>query len=51
MNSFNKLKNNKSKKLMYISNIRAIGKFIFLTTNTKKVFNYLRLIFIKAPIF
>ena len=31
-------------------NIKAIRKFIFLTSNTKKTFNYLRQIFIKALI-
>ena len=32
-------------------NIRAIRKFTFLTPNAKNVFNHLRLVFIKAPIF
>ena len=43
-------KNNKSKKLRYVLNIRATRKFIFLTPNTKKIFNYLRQAFIKALI-
>ena len=33
-----------------MSNIRAMKKPNFLTPNTKKVFNYLQLAFIKAPI-
>ena len=43
-------KNNKSKNLTYISNIGAIRKSIFLTSNAKKIFNYLKQVFIKAPI-
>ena len=43
-------KNKKSRNLTRVSNIRAIGKLNFLTSNTKKAFNYLRLGFIKAPI-
>ena len=35
-------KNNKSKNLMYILNIRAINKSTFLTSNIKKIFNYLK---------
>ena len=35
-------KKNKSKTLIYMLNIRVIGKFIFLTFNTKKIFNHLR---------
>ena len=31
--------------------IRVIKKSIFLTSNAKKIFNYLQLAFIKAPIF
>ena len=37
-----KSKNNKSKKSMHISNIKAIEKLIFLTLNVKKTFNHLR---------
>ena len=43
-------KNEKSKKSTCVLNIRAIGEPNFLTSNAKKVFNYLRLAFIKAPI-
>ena len=43
-------KNEKSKKLTYVPNIRAIGKLNFLTFDTKKAFNQLRLVFIKALI-
>ena len=43
-------KNKKSRKLTYIPNIRAIEKSNFLISNTKKAFNYLRLLFIKTPI-
>ena len=46
----NSFKNNKSRKLTCMLNIRAIRKSIFLISNAKKVFNYLRQIFIKAPI-
>ena len=35
-------KNNKSKSLMRLPNIGALGKPIFLTSNTKKAFNHLR---------
>ena len=45
-----KFKNDKFEKLTYIANIGAIKKPIFLTFNTKKVFNYLRQAFIKASI-
>lgn len=48
---FKKLKNNKSENLIYVLNIRAIQKFIFLTLNAKKSLNILRQIFITAPIF
>ena len=41
---------NLSKNLTYIPNIGAIKKPPFLTPNTKKVFNYLLLIFIKTLI-
>ena len=34
-------KNKKSKKLTSVSNIRAMGKPNFLTSNAKKAFNYL----------
>ena len=48
---FNKLKNNKSRNLTYILNIRAIKKLIFLIPNTKKAFNHLKQAFIKTLIF
>lgn len=44
------LKNNKSKNLMHVQNIGAIGEHTFLTSGTKEAFNYLRQVFIKAPI-
>ena len=44
-------KNNKSKNLMYMPNIRATREFTLLISNIKKVFNYLKLAFIKALIF
>ena len=44
-------KNNKSRNLTYMPNIRAIKKRIFLIPNAKKIFNYLQLMFIKALIF
>ena len=43
-------KNNKSRNSTHMPNIRAIKKPIFLTFNTKKVFNYLGQAFIKALI-
>ena len=43
-------KNKKSKKLMRVPNIRAIGKPNFLISNAKKTFNHLRLAFTKALI-
>ena len=43
-------KNEKSKKSKYMPNIGATGKPKFLTSDTKKAFNYLQLVFIKAPI-
>ena len=43
-------KNNKSRDLTYMPNIGAIGEPYFLTSNTKKVFNYLRLTVIKVLI-
>ena len=45
-----KFKNSKFEKSTYIPNIRAIGKPIFLTPDTKKSFNHLRQAFIKALI-
>ena len=47
----NSFKNNKSRNLMHIPNIRVIGERIFLIASTKNIFNHLRLAFIKAPIF
>ena len=41
VNSLNQLKNNKSKNLTYMLNIRAIKKLNFLTSNAKKIFNHL----------
>ena len=41
---------NSSRKSTRIPNIGATGEPNFLTPNTKKVFNHLRLAFIKAPI-
>ena len=46
----NLFKNKKSRKLTYIPNIEATKKPNFLNPNAKKVFNYLWLAFIKAPI-
>ena len=46
-----KFKNEKSKKLTCIPNIKAIKEPNFLTPNAKKAFNHLRLAFIKALIF
>ena len=43
-------KNKKSRNLTRIPNIRTTKKPNFLTPNTKKAFNHLRLAFIKAPI-
>ena len=45
-----KSKNEKSRKLTYMLNIKAIRKPNFLTPNAKKTLNYLRLAFIKALI-
>ena len=45
-----KSKNKKSRKLMRMPNIKVTGEPNFLTPNTKKAFNHLRLAFIKAPI-
>ena len=47
----NLCENKKSRNLTHVSNIEAIGKSNFLTSNAKKIFNYLRLAFIKALIF
>ena len=41
VNLFNQSKNNKSRNLLYISNIEAIEKPTFLTPNIKKFFNHL----------
>ena len=38
----NLFKNNKSRNLIYIPNIKAKEKPIFITPNTKKIFNYLK---------
>ena len=38
----NLFKNNKSRNLIYILNIGTIEEPIFLITNTKKAFNYLK---------
>ena len=43
-------KNNKSRNLMYVLNIKATKKPTFLNFNNKKAFNYLWLAFIKALI-
>ena len=43
-------KNNKSRKSILVPNIKAIEELIFLTSNAKKRFNYLQLVFIKASI-
>ena len=43
-------KNEKSRKLTYMPNIRAMGKLNFLTPNAKKIFNHLQLAYIKALI-
>ena len=50
VNFSNNLKNNKFKNLIYMLNIKAIKKSIFLTFNAKKFFNYLRQTFIKTLI-
>ena len=46
----NLYKNNESRNLTYIPNIKPIEKPIFLTPKAKKAFNYLQLMFIKASI-
>ena len=50
-NLSNKSKNDKFRNLIYMPNIRAIKKLTFLTFNVKKVFNYLKQVFIKTSIF
>ena len=47
----NKIVMNLTKNLTCVPNIRAIKKLILLTYNAKKIFYYLRQVFIKAPIF
>ena len=47
---FKSLKNDKSENLMCIPNIEAIGETMFLTPGAKEAFNFLRQVFIKAPI-
>ena len=51
VNLSNKLKNNKSRNLIYMPNNRTIKKLIFITPNAKNAFNYLKQMFIKALIF
>ena len=46
----NSSKNEKSRNLTCVPNIGATEELNFLTPNAKKVFNHLRLAFIKAPI-
>ena len=46
-----KSKNKKSRKSIRMLNIGATRETNFLTSNAKKVFNYLQLVFIKALIF
>ena len=50
VNLFNKLKNNKSRNLIYIPNIRTTKELISPTFNAKKTFNYLKQAFIKSSI-
>ena len=47
----NLLKKNKSKNLTHIPNIGVIGEPNLLIPKAKKIFNYLKQAFIKAPIF
>ena len=47
----NEMVKNSAKNLTRISNIKAIRESNFLTSDAKKIFNYLRLAFIKVPIF
>ena len=44
----NLFKNNKSKILTYMPNIKAMKELIFLIPNAKKAVNYLRQVFIKV---
>ena len=44
-------KNDKSKNLTQMPNIGAMKKLIFLTLDTKKIFNHLKQVFIKILIF
>ena len=44
-------KNNKSRKLTHVTNIKTTEKPNLLTPNNKKTFNQLQLVFIKALIF
>lgn len=46
----NLFRNNKSRKLTYILNIRIMKKLKFLTPNAKKVFIHFCLTFIETPI-
>ena len=46
----NKTIRNSSRNLTCMLNIGALKELNFLTPDAKKVFNYLRLAFIKAPI-
>ena len=46
----NSSKNNKSRYLNRVPNIRAMKKPTFLTFNAKKIFYYLKQAFIKASI-
>ena len=46
-----KSKNEKFRKSTHMPNIGITGEPNFLIPNTKKAFNYLRLAFIKVPIF
>ena len=48
VNSFNKSKNEKFENQTYI---KAVEKPIFLISDTKNAFNYLKQLFIKASIF
>ena len=47
----NLFKNEKSRNLMHVLNIKATRKLIFFDCNTKKIFNYLQIAFIQALIF
>lgn len=46
-----KSKNVKSRSFILLSNIKIMRKPIFLTSGTRKTFNYLKKAFIKVPIF